>query len=155
MRKIKDMNTIIADMIGKNAHFSPLMNAFYCKDFFSLMGPKHQRLIAKIFIKNKILYLITHHNVGYQEMNHDDTKTNIKFLIKLYAKQNPQSAFSEVEGLKIFTKRYEDDPQPLPPPRTQRQNIELALGDFKNSFEDERLFELFERVRGRIKCKKS
>lgn len=152
MRKMKDINTIVADMIGQNSHYRPLVNAIYCKDFLNLMSQAHQRLIAKIFVKNKILHIITHSNIGYQEINHDDNKINIKILIKLYAKENPSSVFSEIMDVKIFTKRY-DDFTPTPPPKPKKNHIELSLGKFRNPFENKKLFELFEKIRARIKCK--
>ena len=112
------------------------------------MPEKHRRHIAKIFIKNDTLNIITLNHIGYQELNHDDSKNYIKILIKLYAKENPNSKFIDVKNLRIFSQRYEKTKLKLEnSPKKIRPYIELSLGKFKNPFENKALYDKFEALR--------
>lgn len=146
---IKSANTIVNELIAKS-HYKPLRTLFFCKDFLNLMLPDKRSLIAKVFVKNNIFHIITRHNTGYQELNHDDTKKNIKFLIKLYAKKYPLSAFDQICDLKIFTQRYNLEVCNADK-NTHYSYLELSKGEFKNCFEDEKLFKKFEDLRELIK----
>lgn len=147
MKKTKTTTNIIIEMTNQ-PHFAPLKHLFYCKDFLLLMPPKHRRHIAKLFIKNDTLNIITLNHIGYQELNHDDSKNYIKILIKLYAKENPLSKFSKVKNLRIFSQRYENSkPKFKEEVKNIRPYIELSLGEFKNSFENQVLYEKFEALR--------
>jgi len=148
MKKIKNSNALINEIMSL-PHYQPLKNSIFCKDFAKLLDPKHQNLIAKIFIKNQILNIITLHTAGYQELNNDNTKNNIKFLIKIYAKKFPNSPFKEVNNVKIFSQLYTNLKQDTK--KISKKNfIELSLGSFKNHFENKKLFHKFEELRRQI-----
>ncbi|HEC1545246.1 TPA: hypothetical protein R1X56_000105 [Campylobacter upsaliensis] len=147
MKKIKTATNVIVEMANQ-PHYTPLKHLFYYKDFLLLMPEKHRRHIAKIFIKNDTLNIITLNHIGYQELNHDDSKNYIKILIKLYAKENPNSKFIDVKNLRIFSQRYEKTKPKLEnSPKKIRPYIELSLGKFKNPFENKTLYDKFEALR--------
>ncbi|EAK2561292.1 hypothetical protein BUK38_07140, partial [Campylobacter coli] len=93
---IKNTSAILNDLMSKS-HYRPLKTLFFCKDFLSSFPLAKQRLIAKIYVKNHILNIITLHPAAYQELNHDDSKIYIKFLIKKYGKMYPLSGFSDIK----------------------------------------------------------
>ncbi|WP_243832622.1 hypothetical protein [Campylobacter sp. US33a] len=116
------------------------------------MSPAHQNLIEKIFIKNTLLTIITKNPSGYQELNHDNTKKSIKFLIKIYAKENPLSPFEQIEEIKVFSRRYLSEPK-ITSPIKQNTYLELSNGLFVNHCENPILFQKFENLRKAIqKC---
>lgn len=150
--KLISANTAIS-MLSKKHGFYPLEKLFYARDFLSFLSKSQQNLISKLFVKNESLYILTKSNAGLQELKHDDTKKNIKILIKLYAKNTPKSKFDCIKELKIFTDKY------LKPPtkkQGQKNNfIELAQGNFHNKLENELLHFQFEELRASIKNARS
>ncbi len=146
---IKNINTVINDLVNK-PHYKPLRNLFFCKDFLNSFPPTKRRLIAKIYVKNHILNIMTLHTAGYQELNHDDSKIYIKVLIKKYAHSYPLSGFSDINGIRIFSQRYADigfNEKNI----VKKSYIELSLGLFKNTFEHTGLSQKFEELRQVIK----
>ena len=58
------------------------------------------------------------------------------------------SKFSKVKNLRIFSQRYENSkPKFKEEVKNIRPYIELSLGEFKNSFENQVLYEKFEALR--------
>ncbi|EIB1740958.1 hypothetical protein K8H14_001472, partial [Campylobacter coli] len=102
---IKNTSAILNDLMSKS-HYRPLKTLFFCKDFLSSFPLAKQRLIAKIYVKNHILNIITLHPAAYQELNHDDSKIYIKFLIKAYGQKYPLSGFVDIKDIKIFSQKY-------------------------------------------------
>lgn len=148
MKTLKPARFVIASLCQER-HFAPLKRNFYCKDFLSLLSPMHQNLISKIFIKKQVLIILTKSNIGYQELNHDNTKKSIKKLIKIYANANSLSGFDQINELKILTDRNFK----LPTKSLEKKNffLELSKGEFKNACKDERLYKGFEDLRAVIK----
>lgn len=152
MRKktIKNASAVINELMDK-PHYKPLKSLFFCKDFLNSFPPAKQRLIAKIYVKNHILNIITLHPAAYQELNHDDSKTYIKILIKAYGQKYPLSEFALIKELRIFSQRYSFKANKNEEKPPKKPYIELSKGEFKNCFEDEILFEKFEKLRELIK----
>ncbi|TQR27307.1 hypothetical protein DMB91_04775 [Campylobacter sp. MIT 97-5078] len=122
---------------------------FYCKDFLSLLSPMHQNLISRIFIKKQLLVILTKSNVGYQELNHDNTKKSIKKLIKIYANANSLSDFDQINELKILTDR--NFKLPKKSVKKKKFFLELSKGEFKNTCKNKLLYQGFEDLRAVIK----
>lgn len=150
MKKLKKPPAIIAELMG-NSHFRPLKKMFFARDFLRTMNPAHQVLISKILIKKDTLMILTKHALGYQELNHDDTKKSIKILIKIYAKAHPFSEFSQIKTLKIFTDRHFAPPAKKVKKKQKSYFLELSKGEFKNPFKSPILHEKFEKIRQAIK----
>ncbi|TKX28080.1 hypothetical protein CQA38_09130 [Campylobacter sp. MIT 12-5580] len=148
MKKLKPASSIIASLCQER-HFAPLKRNFYCKDFLSLLSPMHQNLISKIFIKKQLLIILTKSNVGYQELNHDNTKKSIKKLIKIYANTNSLSDFDQINELKILTDR--NFKLPTKSAKKKKFFLELSKGEFKNTCKNELLYQGFEDLRAVIK----
>ncbi|MFK0326964.1 hypothetical protein ACISIT_05255, partial [Campylobacter coli] len=102
---IKNTSAILNDLMSKS-HYRPLKTLFFCKDFLSSFPLAKQRLIAKIYVKNHILNIITLHPAAYQELNHNDSKIYIKFLIKAYGQNYPLNGFVDIKDIKIFSQQY-------------------------------------------------
>lgn len=149
-KRIKNSSAIINDLMSKS-HYQPLKSLFFCKDFLNSFPPAKQRLIARIYIKNHILYIITLHPAAFQELNHDSSKIYIKVLIKKYAQVYPLSEFSSIKELKIFTQKYNKTLENNENPTPKKPYIELSLAKFKNKFENENLAKKFEELREIIK----
>ncbi|NDJ28169.1 hypothetical protein GW575_09475 [Campylobacter sp. MIT 19-121] len=109
----------------------------------------HQNLISKIFIKKQLLIILTKSNVGYQELNHDNTKKSIKKLIKIYANTNSLSDFDQINELKILTDR--NFKLPTKSAKKKKFFLELSKGEFKNTCKNELLYQDFEDLRAVIK----
>ena len=153
MKKLKNTTTIIAELMKQHS-YHPLKKMLFARDFLSLMNPAHQGLISKILIKKDTLMILVKHSSAYQELNHDDTKKSIKYLIKIYAKTNPLSEFDKIKELKIFTDRHFVQPIKKTQKKQKSSFLELSKGEFKNPFKDEALFEKFEEIRQAIKDEK-
>lgn len=148
MKKIKSVDTVINDMISLH-HYKPLKNFILYKEFLKLMNLKHQRLISKIFIHNNILNIVTFHSVGYQDLNNDDTKNNIKILIKIFTKKFLNTPFDKVDTIKIFSQRYKEKKNFIQKER-KTSYIELSKARFKNPFKNKKLYVQFEELRAKI-----
>ncbi|EAH5041498.1 hypothetical protein FDL72_01090, partial [Campylobacter jejuni] len=105
IKMTKNASAVINELMDK-PHYKPLKTLFFCKDFLSSFPLAKQRLIAKIYVKNHILNIITLHPAAYQELNHDDSKIYIKFLIKAYGQKYPLSGFVDIKDIKIFSQKY-------------------------------------------------
>ena len=154
MKKLKTTTAIIAELMKQHS-YAPLKKLLFARDFLLLMNPAHQALISKVFIKKDILMILVKHPAAYQELKHDDTKKHIKYLIKIYARQNPLSEFDKIKELKIFTDRHFVPPIQKIEKKQKSSFLELSRGEFKNSFKDESLFNKFEEIRQAIKNEKS
>lgn len=148
--KVKNSSEIVNELIAKS-HYKPLKNILFCKDFARLMLPDKSRLIAKVFITNETLNIMTFHTTGYQELNHDDSKFYIKILIKKYAQAYPLSEFDCIKKLRIFSQHYGFKTLNNEKPEAKKPYIELSLGNFKNPFCNEILAQKFEELRQIIK----
>ncbi|MBK1992125.1 hypothetical protein JG676_05870 [Campylobacter sp. 2018MI35] len=148
MKKIKSVNVIINDMISLH-HYKPLKNFILYKEFLKLMDLKHQHLISKIFIHNNILNIVTFHSVGYQDLNNDDTKNNIKVLIKIFTKRFLNTPFDKVNTIKIFSQRYREK-QNFIQDEKKTSYVELSKAQFKNPFKNKKLYTQFEELRAKI-----
>ncbi|MBZ7937266.1 hypothetical protein [Campylobacter molothri] len=148
-KMIKNTSAIINDLMSKS-HYKPLKTLFFCKDFLNSLPPAKQRLIARIYVKNDILNIITSHPAGFQELNHDNSKIYIKILIKKYAQVYPFSGFSNIKDIRVMMQKYTFNVK-------NKENIkkspyiELSLGCFKNTFENGILSNKFEELRQIIK----
>lgn len=163
MKKIKNASQTLKELIYKyNEHneqpYKKIRN-FYYQDFLSYLNPNHQKLILKIYLKNQILNIIVKHQVAYQELNHDNTKFYIKKLIKDYVNFKPENFFSKaiiesggIKEVKIFFKISKMKPHKEIVEKKEAQ-IELSLGNFKNSFENKELYLKFEKLRTQIKTR--
>lgn len=149
-KRIKNSTAIINDLMSKS-HYQPLKSLFFCKDFLNSFPPAKQSLIARIYIKNNILNIVTLHSAAFQELNHDSSKIFIKVLIKKYAQIYPLSEFSSIKELKIFTQKYNKVLENNENPTPKKPYIELSLARFKNKFENENLAKKFEELRQIIK----
>lgn len=149
-KRIKNSTAIINDLMSKS-HYQPLKSLFFCKDFLNSFPPAKQSLIARIYIKNNILNIVTLHSAAFQELNHDSSKIFIKVLIKKYAQIYPLSEFSSIKELKIFTQKYNKVLENNENPTSKKPYIELSLARFKNKFENENLAKKFEELRQIIK----
>lgn len=147
---VKNSSTIINELMSKS-HYKPLKTLFFCKDFLNSFPLSKQRLIAKIYIKNHILNIITLHSAAFQELNHDDSKNYIKILIKKYGQMYPLSGFLDIKDIKIFSQRYCNSWQYMENSLSKKPYIELSLGNFKNVFENDILAKKFEELRQIIK----
>lgn len=147
---VKNSSTIINELMSKS-HYKPLKTLFFCKDFLNSFPLSKQRLIAKIYIKNHILNIITLHSAAFQELNHDDSKNYIKILIKKYGQMYPLSGFLDIKDIKIFSQRHCNSWQYMENSLSKKPYIELSLGDFKNVFENDILAKKFEELRQIIK----
>lgn len=150
IKMIKNASAVINELMDK-PHYKPLKTLFFCKDFLNSFPSAKRCLIAKIYVKNHILNIITLHPAAYQELNHDDSKIYIKFLIKAYGQKYPLSEFTDIKDIKIFSQKYthavnKNDEEP-----PKISYLELSKGEFKNNFEDEELFRKFEDLRELIK----
>ena len=153
MKKIKNSKTIINELLAI-PHFIPLKTHFFCGYFINvMMSEKEKNLIDKSFISKQIFYIVTKHPSGYQTLNHDSSKKDIKFRINLYAKKYPSSDFSSLNDVKIFSKDYRkqkqeqnEDKEALKIPL-----IELSKANFKNNFSNKVHFQKFEELREMIK----
>ncbi|CAM3988674.1 hypothetical protein CAHE111092_01430 [Campylobacter hepaticus] len=145
---LKNTSAIINELMSK-AHYKPLKTLFFCKDFLSSFPLAKQRLIARIYVKNYILYIVTLHSAAYQELNHDNSKIYIKFLIKTYGEKYPLSGFSHIKEIKIFPQKYthvkHEKIESL-----EKPYLELSCAKFKNAFEDPSLKQKFEELRAVI-----
>ncbi|TQR31925.1 hypothetical protein DMB92_05975 [Campylobacter sp. MIT 99-7217] len=149
--QINTASSAIAQLMQKK-HFTPLKNQIFYKDFLHvMMSASHQRLISKIFIHNYTLMILTKSSSGAQELNHDDVKFNLKFLIKLYAQKNPLSPFSSVKEIKIFMDRNFSKTLSVKNNPQKNTFLELSNGTFKNPFENPNLAQKFEELRKAIK----
>lgn len=149
MKKPRHIRAILAEMINQS-HYNFLANTLYCKDFLNLLSLSQQRLIHKIFIKNDILMIIVKSNAAYQELNHDNSKFNIKFLIKMYAKENISSGFDKIKDIKILTQIMPTKPIIKESEPKKAPYIELSDAQFKNNLQNKALYEGFEKIRGAI-----
>ncbi|TKX32800.1 hypothetical protein [Campylobacter aviculae] len=149
-KMIKNVSAIVNDLMSKS-HYKPLKTLFFCKDFLNSLPPTKQRLIARIYIKNDILNIITSHPAGFQELNHDNSKIYIKILIKKYAQVYPLSGFSNIKDIKVFTQRYNYAQNKNENFISKKPYIELSFGRFKNTFENKVLANKFEELRQIIK----
>ncbi len=147
---VKNSSTIINELMSKS-HYKPLKTLFFCKDFLNSFPLSKQRLIAKIYIKNHILNIITLHSAAFQELNHDDSKNYIKILIKKYGQMYPLSGFLDIKDIKIFSQRHCNSWQYMENSLSKKPYIELSLGNFKNVFENDILAKKFEELRQIIK----
>ncbi|HHW4059598.1 TPA: hypothetical protein ACUVM2_000700 [Campylobacter coli] len=150
IKMTKNASAVINELMDK-PHYKPLKTLFFCKDFLSSFPLAKQRLIAKIYVKNHILNIITLHPAAYQELNHDDSKIYIKFLIKKYGKMYPLSGFSDIKDLKIFTQKYNNIIKNNENFTAKKPYIELSLGKFENKIENKILAKKFEEIRQMIK----
>ncbi|HEB7585246.1 TPA: hypothetical protein RZI69_000342 [Campylobacter coli] len=150
IKMTKNASAVINELMDK-PHYKPLKTLFFCKDFLSSFPLAKQRLIAKIYVKNHILNIITLHPAAYQELNHDDSKIYIKFLIKKYGKMYPLSGFSDIKDLKIFTQKYNNTIKNNENFTAKKPYIELSLGKFENKFENKILAKKFEEIRQMIR----
>ncbi len=162
MGKFKSIKEAFVELINeRNEHneqpYKKIRN-FYYKDFLSFFPPAHQKLIAKIYLKNQILHIIVRHQVAYQELKHDNTKFYIKKLIKDYVKFKPNELFSQavlegggVKEVKVFFKILEQNQNKTEEKVQEDGFIELSLGEFKNLIKDEKLHLKFEKIREIIK----
>lgn len=128
-----------------------------------MMSKAQQLLISKILVKNYTLIILTKNSSAYAELNHKNVKEDIKFRLKMYAEKVPQSPFAGVNEVKILSEGYFDK-TPLKKENlnlsvnldggedldADSEFIELSDGEFKNFFEDEKLFEKFEAIRKAI-----
>ncbi|TKX31797.1 hypothetical protein [Campylobacter estrildidarum] len=148
-KTIKNVSAIVNDLMSKS-HYKPLKTLFFCKDFLNSLPPAKQRLIARIYIKNDILNIITSHPAGFQELNHDNSKIYIKILIKKYAQVYPLSGFSNIKDIRVMTQKYSFS---VKNEENIKKNpyIELSLGCFKNTLENKVLAHKFEELRQIIK----
>lgn len=151
MKKIKDMKTIIKEFVNSNHSYKALKNLIFYKDFLKLLNLKHQQLIEKIFIKNDTLTIITYTNIGYQELNHDDNKFYIKILIKNYSQKYPNSPFTNVKNIKIFSNKFTNFNTKISKNEEKISYIELSNASFKNNITNEKLHLKFEKIRQVIK----
>ncbi len=152
IKMTKNASAVINELMDK-PHYKPLKTLFFCKDFLSSFPLAKQRLIAKIYVKNHILNIITLHPAAYQELNHDDSKIYIKFLIKAYGQKYPLSGFVDIKDIKIFSQKYTYAANKNKNDEKLSKNsyLELSKGKFKNCFKDEKLFKKFEDLRELIK----
>ncbi|MBZ7938226.1 MULTISPECIES: hypothetical protein [Campylobacter] len=148
-KTIRNVSAIVNDLMSKS-HYKPLKTLFFCKDFLNSLPPAKQRLIARIYIKNDILNIITSHPAGFQELNHDNSKIYIKILIKKYAQVYPLSGFSNIKDIRVMTQKYSFS---VKNEENIKKNpyIELSLGCFKNTLENKVLANKFEELRQIIK----
>ncbi|MGH2267168.1 hypothetical protein [Campylobacter taeniopygiae] len=148
-KTIRNVSAIVNDLMSKS-HYKPLKTLFFCKDFLNSLPPAKQRLIARIYIKNDILNIITSHPAGFQELNHDNSKIYIKILIKKYAQVYPLSGFSNIKDIRVMTQKYSFS---VKKEENIKNNpyIELSLGCFKNTLENKVLANKFEELRQIIK----
>ncbi|MBZ7963886.1 MULTISPECIES: hypothetical protein [Campylobacter] len=148
-KTIRNVSAIVNDLMSKS-HYKPLKTLFFCKDFLNSLPPAKQRLIARIYIKNDILNIITSHPAGFQELNHDNSKIYIKILIKKYAQVYPLSGFSNIKDIRVMTQKYSFS---VKKEENIKKNpyIELSLGCFKNTLENKVLANKFEELRQIIK----
>lgn len=147
---IKNTSAILNDLMSKS-HYRPLKTLFFCKDFLNSFPPAKQRLIARIYIKNHILNIVTLNSAAYQELNHDNSKIYIKVLIKKYGKMYPLCGFSDIKDLKIFTQKYNNTIKNNENFTAKKPYIELSLGKFENKFENKILAKKFEEIRQMIR----
>ncbi|MBM0636634.1 hypothetical protein LNU06_03125 [Campylobacter sp. VicNov18] len=152
IKMIKNTNAVINELMNKS-HYKPLKTLFFCKDFLSSFPLAKQKLIARIYVKNHILNIIALHSAAYQELNHDDSKIYIKFLIKAYGQKYPLSGFSNIKEVKIFSQKYTSamHKNTQNAKMLQEAYLELSNGNFKNAFKKTHLAQKFEELRQIIK----
>lgn len=146
--KIKTTKYIINEL-SKLQHYKPLEFYFQYKEFLDLLSPNHKMMIDKIFVKNHTLFIVAKHHIAYIELNHDNTKKTIKFLLKSYTNAKSLSIFQNIKEIKVFTNKY------LKNNNTENLKnkffIELSCAKFNNNIKNPKLHEKFENIREVIK----
>lgn len=151
-RKLAKSSAQIVESLINQHKFTPLKHYFLCQKFVKNALGFKATLIEKAFISKNTLTLITKNHIGFQELNHDDSKVFIKRSIKIFAQIHKE--FEKIDNLRIFSKRYQNDFKNLKNEDLKEEKnsyFEPSLGKFQNHFKDKILFERFENLRKIIK----
>lgn len=136
----------------KNPLFNRLNSAYECAVLLRLMQPMHARLVEYCYVQDSTLFFIIRHNVGLQELKHDNNIISIKGLLKILItsakKEQKNSIFENVINIKFLLSKGFKKPIKTaiePKPKT------MAKGEFLNSCSDKILHQKFEELRSIIK----
>jgi len=135
----------ILSSLKNSPEFSKLNSVECIEKLQTLFTPPLQRMIQYGYIKNSTLFFVLNHSGAKQEF--DNTLASIKDALKLMASDCEGVEFENIRAY-VVHKSFEPFMPKISP---QLQYHEFSKAEFKNSVEDKKLHESFERIREIIK----
>ena len=147
---MKDSKTIIYHL--KKHPSMKILNQEECYNILMSLLPKSlTNSIKFLYIKHNTLFFVLNHPSG--KMEFDYKLDLIKGLLKKLVNFHPKCKCIDLQYVKAFVSNKKN-PIEVALPQTKIYYTERSNGEFINSVKDEKLFELFEKIKNEIKKNK-
>jgi len=147
---MKDSKTIISHL--KKTPSLKTLEQEECFDILIKLLPNSlSNFIKFIYTKNDILFFVLKHPSAKMEFNYK--RNLIKDILKKIESFHPNCKCINLQEIKAFISNKKE-PKIEPSKSTTFIYKERSLGDFKNETKNEKLYEIFEKIRKEIKCLK-
>jgi len=147
---MKDSKTIISHL-KKNPSLKTLEQEECFDMLIKLLPNSLSNFIKFIYTKNDILFFVLKHPSAKMEFNYK--RNLIKDILKKIESFHPNCKCINLKEIKAFVSNKKE-PKIEPPKDATFVYKERSLGEFKNETKNEKLYELFEKIRKEIKCLK-
>ncbi|BCX79214.1 hypothetical protein [Campylobacter sp. 19-13652] len=151
---MKDAKSIITKHFFNNPIYKGLSAAAQCHTLIELLPNNVKPLIAFVYAKGELLFIVVKHPVGLSELKRDSSINMIKGLLRAInagAKLNGQpSALESIKDIRISvlkTPPKQINLTPIPPIKTPLK----SKAKFINLAKNKEVFKAFERLRNVIK----
>ena len=147
---MKDSKTIISHL-KKNPSLKTLEQEECFDILIKLLPNSLTNFIKFLYTKNDILFFVLKHPSAKMEFNYK--RNLIKDILKKIESFHPNCKCINLKEIKAFISNKKE-PEIEPQKDATFVYKERSLGDFKNETKNEKLYEIFEKIRKEIKCLK-
>jgi len=145
-QNMKDSNTIISHL-KKHSSLKNLEQEECFDMLIKLLPSSLSNFIKFLYIKNKILFFVFKHPSAKMEFNYK--RNLIKDILNQIENFHPKCKCINLEDIRAFVTNKKEPEEEIPK-KTTIFYKERSLGKFENKIEDEKIHEIFEKIRKEI-----